>query len=288
MWNRIYYSCTNRSVRRRLESQTALRLFIAFLLCVVFLAVEWRNHKRAAHHHQQQIKAPKVDQILDMPLQEQQKVVLRKPIEQDDVPAAAIAKPVEQKAVLAEAKAAIVRKKNKRRQVICGSHTAASCADCPQGHGAGWCNGECRWENDECVDRPSHVHPDYHMLLKEYPFQPVATDRGEFVNIICVRAPFSSKRQKDLYLKYKDDILFLGISSFESFPLSSPNPFSSNFSNDEYRGLFPGKSGVVVLSALQFYCLILSLPARNRLSYHDAPPRGILFAQYKVYTFVSI
>jgi len=33
----------------------------------------------------------------------------------------------------------------------CGGHAAATCADCPQGHGAAWCNGECKWESNSCV-----------------------------------------------------------------------------------------------------------------------------------------
>jgi hypothetical protein len=36
--------------------------------------------------------------------------------------------------------------------VWCGGHEAASCADCPQGNGASWCNGECTWLNGACVD----------------------------------------------------------------------------------------------------------------------------------------
>jgi len=29
--------------------------------------------------------------------------------------------------------------------VSCGHHFAPNCAACPQGHGASWCNGDCRW-----------------------------------------------------------------------------------------------------------------------------------------------
>ena len=38
-------------------------------------------------------------------------------------------------------------------KVNCGNHLASSCAECPQGHGALWCNGECEWsdENDGCL-----------------------------------------------------------------------------------------------------------------------------------------
>ena len=38
-------------------------------------------------------------------------------------------------------------------QVSCGNHDAASCASCPQGNGAEWCNGECDWLNAECVSK---------------------------------------------------------------------------------------------------------------------------------------
>ena len=29
--------------------------------------------------------------------------------------------------------------------VSCGNHEATTCADCPQGNGASWCHGDCRW-----------------------------------------------------------------------------------------------------------------------------------------------
>jgi hypothetical protein len=64
-------------------------------------------------------------------------------------------------------------------------------------------------------------------------------ERWQKVNIMLVRAPMNA-RQKQLYEKYKDEILFLGISSFEDFPLPSPNPYSYSFPTDEYVGLFPG------------------------------------------------
>lgn len=35
--------------------------------------------------------------------------------------------------------------------VSCGGHFAATCAECPQGNGAAWCNGECVWHNDQCI-----------------------------------------------------------------------------------------------------------------------------------------
>ena len=38
------------------------------------------------------------------------------------------------------------------RPVSCGGHNAPNCSACPQGHGASWCNGDCGWINDECIN----------------------------------------------------------------------------------------------------------------------------------------
>jgi hypothetical protein len=38
-------------------------------------------------------------------------------------------------------------------QVSCGGHDAVSCASCPQGNGATWCNGECYWFNAQCISK---------------------------------------------------------------------------------------------------------------------------------------
>ena len=38
--------------------------------------------------------------------------------------------------------------------VSCGLHTATSCSQCPQGHGASWCNGDCLWLGEQCIYRP--------------------------------------------------------------------------------------------------------------------------------------
>ena len=39
--------------------------------------------------------------------------------------------------------------------VVCGGHSSPSCAQCPQGHGKDWCNGDCSWCEDkqECMDK---------------------------------------------------------------------------------------------------------------------------------------
>ena len=40
--------------------------------------------------------------------------------------------------------------------VSCGSHSATTCAECPQGRGKNWCNGDCSWLSNNggvCVSR---------------------------------------------------------------------------------------------------------------------------------------
>merc|ERR1711939_1276656 len=39
------------------------------------------------------------------------------------------------------------------KSVVCGSHHAASCSQCPQGHGASWCNADCKWVFGKCISR---------------------------------------------------------------------------------------------------------------------------------------
>lgn len=39
--------------------------------------------------------------------------------------------------------------------VLCGGHRAETCAECPDGNGAAWCNGECEWVADTCVPGPT-------------------------------------------------------------------------------------------------------------------------------------
>merc|ERR1712008_287847 len=35
-------------------------------------------------------------------------------------------------------------------KVKCGSHNANTCAACPEGNGASWCNGDCQWGKGQC------------------------------------------------------------------------------------------------------------------------------------------
>jgi len=39
--------------------------------------------------------------------------------------------------------------------VSCGEHRANSCSSCPEGKGAPWCNGDCKWINGQCMDKRS-------------------------------------------------------------------------------------------------------------------------------------
>eukprot|EP00930_Biecheleria_cincta_P094967 TRINITY_DN867_c0_g1_i1.p1 TRINITY_DN867_c0_g1~~TRINITY_DN867_c0_g1_i1.p1 ORF type:complete len:1009 (-),score=191.53 TRINITY_DN867_c0_g1_i1:171-3095(-) len=46
--------------------------------------------------------------------------------------------------------------------ISCGGHRAATCADCPNGWGAAWCNGDCTWTSEGCtlavVDSNASLH----------------------------------------------------------------------------------------------------------------------------------
>ena len=33
----------------------------------------------------------------------------------------------------------------RRAPLSCGQHEALDCVECPRGHGAEWCNGDCKW-----------------------------------------------------------------------------------------------------------------------------------------------
>ena len=50
--------------------------------------------------------------------------------------------------------------------VSCGNHRAPTCADCPQGHGAAWCNGECTWHGREnmCVEGKNNIVASLHYV----------------------------------------------------------------------------------------------------------------------------
>ena len=84
------------------------------------------------------------------------------------------------------------------------------------------------------------------------------SERHRYVNVILVRAPFETKEQEVLYERYKDDILFLGIMSFEAYPLRSPNPYTTQFEPEDYLSRFPGYVAKS-LSVDSFHCLFSHL-----------------------------
>ncbi|KAL7536421.1 hypothetical protein ACHAXR_008253, partial [Thalassiosira sp. AJA248-18] len=45
----------------------------------------------------------------------------------------------------------------------CGNHRSSTCAECPQGNGAAWCNGDCEWssENEACQLHQTPKDKDY-------------------------------------------------------------------------------------------------------------------------------
>ena len=36
--------------------------------------------------------------------------------------------------------------------ISCGNHYEVSCQECPQGNGASWCNHDCIWKDNQCID----------------------------------------------------------------------------------------------------------------------------------------
>merc|ERR1719215_1343946 len=73
------------------------------------------------------------------------------------------------------------------------------------------------------------VHPGVAEMLSpetgDFDFQAVRTDTGALTNVILVRNALLSDTAKRLFAKYKDDVLFLGISSLEDYPLPPANPW---------------------------------------------------------------
>jgi len=49
--------------------------------------------------------------------------------------------------------------------ISCGKHSARNCAECPQGHGASWCNGDCFWENDTCKSKDTMCAKDWQKVF---------------------------------------------------------------------------------------------------------------------------
>lgn len=52
--------------------------------------------------------------------------------------------------------------------VFCGGHTALRCGDCPEGHGAAWCNGDCTWRQGQCIELAAELVEDEPWLQAKY------------------------------------------------------------------------------------------------------------------------
>jgi len=55
------------------------------------------------------------------------------------------------------------------KDVSCGNHRASSCADCPQGHGKSYCNGDCKWSKstEQCNPMKVYVDGSWYSMQKE-------------------------------------------------------------------------------------------------------------------------
>lgn len=94
--------------------------------------------------------------------------------------------------------------------------------------------------NEAAYPLTTKLHPYARAMARTYCFRNVKNERDQLVNVMLVRAPWQSRHEEELFDKYKKEILFIGISSLEDYPLPGPNPFSPNFPRDKYVGLFPG------------------------------------------------
>eukprot|EP00039_Didymoeca_costata_P008514 m.112936 g.112936 ORF g.112936 m.112936 type:complete len:526 (+) comp14113_c0_seq1:119-1696(+) len=137
---------------------------------------------------------------------------------------------------------------------VCTTLSTCNSIECPHGETSG-CTlrklaNPFEYQHTDCYvktskeDLAAKPHPMVPKIIKEYPFQGVTTQKGVAVNIILVRTPFGASgnaaRERALYEKYRDDILFMGISSFEDYPMDSMNPFSPRIDSAYYLKEFPG------------------------------------------------
>lgn len=132
---------------------------------------------------------------------------------------------------------------DKCQSIECPSGASTACTMRKSDGPVNYAPADCYLKVDP-EDVAAKIHPAYDGLLKEYPFQQVTTQDGKRVNIILVRTPWGAngdaRKERALYDKYKNDILFLGISSFEDYPLDAMNPYSPRLDVNYFLGAFPG------------------------------------------------
>ena len=180
------------------------------------------------------------------------------------------------------------------QSVSCGAHKSRSCDQCPQGNGASWCNDHCEWRDEQCVrsSKVKNLHPDYFRITQRYAFSPVQNQNQQYVNIIMVRSPFREKDDEDVYQFYRDDILFLGISSFEDFPLTPTNPYSAKYDGEYYLNMFPGFLHMVCITSGESSLEINFVPHLNFSSYPSfchrcVIPTNTFLRRWKHYSCLS-
>jgi len=110
---------------------------------------------------------------------------------------------------------------------------------------------------------------------------------NEYVNLILVRSPFRGVDDEALYNFYKDDIVFLGISSFESFPLTSCNPHSAVYDSKYYTHKFPGFLHMMREPEMYFPNSVKTLlMSQSDFMWEDARRYGEQHEVEKIYDFV--
>lgn len=83
----------------------------------------------------------------------------------------------------------------------------------------------CREIEGRCKSkREEFISASYDVPKLETPFVHVYNNDGELTNIVLISAPMN-RAQREIYKRYKDGLLFLGISSYLEFPEVISNPF---------------------------------------------------------------
>merc|ERR1711933_662070 len=81
--------------------------------------------------------------------------------------------------------------------VSCGGHDASSCAECPQGNGAAWCNGDCIWVNNQCQESNTSPTPIAPTKVPVLPTSsPIAPTNAPVTCIVCNDKKTAQMRNK--------------------------------------------------------------------------------------------
>ena len=75
------------------------------------------------------------------------------------------------------------------------------------------------------------------------PFVNLFDQKGNKLNVILISKPFSNDKHNNIYLKYKNDNIFIGITSYLEFPGIVSNPyedFTENYKKYRYKEICEG------------------------------------------------